>query len=83
MQSAVLVLCDYPNLSALDMTSLGALRTRRHLSIDARLCGSAEPVSVEGEDESADCVASLEGVEVLALVEVPLCSVRGRRGGRR
>ena len=32
---------------------------------------SAEPVTVGGEDEGIDDVASLEGVEVLALVKVP------------
>jgi len=32
---------------------------------------STEPVSVGGEDEGVDNVSGLEGVEVLALVEVP------------
>lgn len=38
---------------------------------DAAGGGSAEPVSVGGEDESVDLVAGVEGVEVLGLVEVP------------
>ena len=38
---------------------------------DAGGGGSAEPVAVGREDESVDDVTSLEGVEVLALVEVP------------
>ena len=39
--------------------------------LDARGGGSAEPVSVGGEDERVDDVSSLERVEVLAVVEVP------------
>lgn len=35
--------------------------------LDARGSGSAEPVSVGGEDESVDSVTSLERVEVLAV----------------
>jgi hypothetical protein len=33
--------------------------------------GSAEPVAVRGEDKGVDLVTSVEGVEVLGLVEVP------------
>ena len=33
--------------------------------------GSAKPVSVGGEDQSVDFVASLEGVEVFRFVQVP------------
>jgi len=33
--------------------------------------GGTEPVSVGGEDEGVDDVSSLEGVEVLSVVEVP------------
>lgn len=39
--------------------------------LDAGGGGRAEPVAVGGEDEGVDDVASLERVEVLALVEVP------------
>jgi hypothetical protein len=39
--------------------------------LDGRSGSSAEPVSVGREDEGVDNVSSLEGVEVLALVEVP------------
>ena len=39
--------------------------------LDACRGGSAEPVAVGGEDEGVDDVTGLEGVEVLALVEVP------------
>ena len=38
---------------------------------DAGGCCCAKPVAVGGEDEGVDDVTSLEGVEVLALVEVP------------
>ena len=38
---------------------------------DAGGCCCAEPVAVGGEDEGVDDVTGLEGVEVLALVEVP------------
>lgn len=38
---------------------------------DACSGGSAEPVTVRGEDEGVDDVTSLKGVEVLALVKVP------------
>jgi hypothetical protein len=39
--------------------------------LDRRGGGGTEPVSVGGEDEGVDNVSGLEGVEVLALVEVP------------
>ena len=39
--------------------------------LDASGSGRAEPVAVRGEDEGVDNVAGLEGVQVLALVEVP------------
>ena len=39
--------------------------------LDAGGGGSAQPVAVGGEDEGVDNVTGLEGVEVLALVEVP------------
>ena len=39
--------------------------------LDAGSSGSAEPVSVGGEDEGVDNVAGLKGVQVLALVKVP------------
>lgn len=39
--------------------------------LDAGGSGSAQPVAVRGEDEGVDNVTSLEGVEVLALVEIP------------
>lgn len=38
---------------------------------DAAGGGSAEPVSVGGEDEGVDLVVGVEGVQVLGLVEVP------------
>merc|ERR1719487_439977 len=39
--------------------------------LDARRSRRAEPVTVRGEDKGVDLVSGLEGVEVLALVEVP------------
>jgi hypothetical protein len=39
--------------------------------LDRRGGGGAEPVPVGGEDEGVDDVSGLEGVEVLALVQVP------------
>ena len=50
---------------------------------DAGRGSCAQPVPVGREDEGVDDVASLEGVEVLALVEVPkhrdtVLSARGR-----
>lgn len=39
--------------------------------LDARGGGSAEPVTVGGEDESVDSVTGLERVEVLAVRELP------------
>jgi hypothetical protein len=39
--------------------------------LDAAGSGSAEPVPVGREDKSVDNVTGLEGVEVLALVEIP------------
>jgi hypothetical protein len=39
--------------------------------LDAASSGCAQPVAVGREDESVDDVTSLEGVEVLALVQVP------------
>lgn len=39
--------------------------------LDAGGGGRAQPVAVGGEDEGVDDVTSLEGVKVLALVEVP------------
>ena len=38
---------------------------------DAAGGGSAEPVTVGGEDEGVDLVTGVEGVEVLGLVEIP------------
>lgn len=40
-------------------------------NLDAAGGGSAEPVTVGGEDKGVDNVTGLEGVEVLALVEIP------------
>lgn len=39
--------------------------------LNSLLGGSAQPVSVGGEGESVDDVSGIEGVQVLALVEVP------------
>ena len=39
--------------------------------LDARRGRRAEPVTVGGEDKGVDNIASLEGVEVLALVQIP------------
>ena len=39
--------------------------------LDARRGRRAEPVTVGGEDKGVDNIASLERVQVLALVEVP------------
>jgi hypothetical protein len=38
---------------------------------DAARGGSAEPVSVGGENEGVDLITSVQGVEVLRLVQVP------------
>jgi hypothetical protein len=40
-------------------------------NLDAGGSGSAQPVAVGGEDEGVDGVTSLQGVQVLAFVEVP------------
>ena len=66
------------------MTAVHALALKVE-DLDAGGGGSAQPVAVGGEDEGVDDVASLEGVEVLALVEVPehgdavLATGRGKR----
>ena len=53
--------------------------------LDARGGGGTEPVAEGGEAEGGDGVADLEGVQVLALVEVPehddaVLSARGTEG---
>ena len=53
--------------------------------LDARRGRRAEPVTVGGEDEGVDAIASLERVQVLALVEVPehgdtILAAGGREG---
>jgi hypothetical protein len=52
---------------------------------DAAGGGSAQPVSVGGEDESVDLVVGAQGVQVLGLVEVPehggaVLATRGAEG---
>lgn len=39
--------------------------------LDGGVGGGAQPVSVGGEDEGVDGVSSIEGVQVLALIEIP------------
>jgi len=53
--------------------------------LDSIVSGSAQPVSVGAEDEGVDDVSSVEGVEVLALVEIPQagCSVLATRSTER
>jgi hypothetical protein len=64
---------------------MGCLLALQVKDFDAGGGGSAEPVSVRGEDEGVDDVTSLEGVKVLALVEIPehgdaVLATRGSQG---
>jgi hypothetical protein len=53
--------------------------------LNTRVGTSAEPITVGGEDEGVDDISSIEGVEVLALVEVPQhgSAVLSTRGAER
>ncbi len=55
---------------------------------DAAGGGSTQPVAVGGEDQCVDNITGFQGVEVLALVEVPehgdaVLSTRGGKGAIR
>ena len=51
--------------------------------LDGRPSGSAQPVAVGGEAHGADVIASIQSVQVLALIQVPqhgLSFLLGREG---
>lgn len=61
-------------LALLDVLGLELVNLALLLEVedgDAAGGGSAEPVTVGGEDEGVDLVTGVEGVEVLGLVKVP------------
>lgn len=63
---AVLALVEQLGLELVDLALLLEIKDD-----DAGGSGSAEPVSVGGEDKSVDLITGVEGVEVLGLVKVP------------